>query len=116
VTFAPRDIEEMLVDEGWLVVRREASREWWIDEIWTLESGFHPIGARAYVAFIVDPQAPPERARGEHVWAVWVGREHPAARAAMVGEVPLAPDWKKIRRAEVAAEIRRLRLEPECED
>jgi hypothetical protein len=104
-----RQIEDMLADEGWLVIEREHPTEWWLDEIWTLESGWNPVGARAYVGFLVDPQSPSDRASGEHVWAVFVTGEIPTGRAGMGGEVPLRPNWEKVRRAEVLAQIRDLR-------
>jgi hypothetical protein len=111
-----RQIEEMLVDEGWLVVDKEQPAEWWLDEVWTLESGWSPIGATAYVGFLVDPQAPIERARGEHIWAVCVTRESPTGSVGLAGEVPITPNWESVHRAEVLALIRALRSDTSGRD
>jgi hypothetical protein len=111
-----RDIEEMLVDEGWLVVGRERPDLWWLDEVWVLESGWSPIGETAYVGFIVDPQAASHRRRGEEVWAVRVTREHPAGPSGLAGEVPLRPNWERLHRAEVRAQIRGLRRRISIDD
>ena len=61
------DIEEMLLREGWRVADRQVAPAWWLDEVWVLESTWSPTGTQAFVSFLVDPQAPAQRAKGEYV-------------------------------------------------
>lgn len=82
---------------GWDVVTTEdAMLEWWADEIWLLESSWSPVGARAYVTFLVDPMAPVERKKGQHVWAVMASPARPADRMGVAGEftLSLGRGWK----------------------
>ena len=72
-----RHIEEMLSREGWQVVERQAGTVWWLDEVWLLESVWSPVGCRAYLSFLVDPQVPLEREMGKQVWAVCATIEGP---------------------------------------
>lgn len=103
-----RDIEEMLAEEGWRVAERLIDLEWWLDEVWVIESAWTPVGSRAFVSFLVDPQAPFERAKGEAVWAVCVTDDAPASNVWGDDAVPLRPHWNR-RRDEVRQRIRRLR-------
>jgi hypothetical protein len=103
-------LEEILAQEGWRIVNREAPcSDWWLDEVWTLESVWSPSGRRAYVSFLVDPQASGHRRQGEHVWAVSVGQRR--ATSWNDEAVPLRPHWERVRRDEVIARLRRLRQE-----
>ena len=104
-----REIEEMLIREGWRVAERQICPAWWLDEVWVIESALDPVGRRAFVSFLVDPQAPIQRARGEGVWAVCATTEGPASTAMGEDAVPLKPHWAK-RREEVVERIRSLRL------
>jgi hypothetical protein len=57
-----RQLEELVVRDGWTIVARElSSAEWWLDEVWILESTWTPAGVRVFLSFLVDPQAPGER-------------------------------------------------------
>ena len=106
---AQRDeIEGMLSAEGWHVAERTVAPEWWLDELWTLESAWSPVGDKAFVSFLVDGAAPAERKRGEHVWAVVVGRTA-ASQWTGPGAIPLGPNWESVRRSEVEQQIRALR-------
>jgi hypothetical protein len=65
------EIESLLAEHGWNIAGVEdQALEWWADEIWVLESAWSPVGAQAYVTFLVDPQSPPNRKKGQDVWAV----------------------------------------------
>jgi hypothetical protein len=37
----------MLASQGWRVVERIARPEWWIDQLWIVESSWSPVGQRA---------------------------------------------------------------------
>ena len=102
-----REIEAILADEGWIIVERQRQPEWWLDEVWELESAWSPTGTRAYVSFLVDPQAPIQRTEGTDVWAVCVTPQAPAGGATAEEPVPLK-GWSK-RRQEVRERIRGLR-------
>lgn len=45
-----------------------------VDEKWTIESIWRPVGFRSFVYFMVDPQTSPSQVRrkGEKVWAIRV--------------------------------------------
>lgn len=74
------EILTQLARHGWRASPVEDHElEWWADEMWSLESARTPVGARAYVTFLVDPQIPHGRARrkGESVWAVMASPAKP---------------------------------------
>ena len=100
-------LEEVLAEEGWRIAERESPcSEWWLDEVWILESVWSPAGRRAYVSFIVDPAVVGHRRKGEHVWAVAIGTQRPDSWRCDV--VPLRPRWEG-RRDDVVAGVRKLR-------
>jgi hypothetical protein len=103
-----RDIEDMLLRQGWQIVERQAAPERWLDEVWVIESVWTSVGARAFVNFLVDPQAPMPRAKGEAVWAVCATVNGPASTAMGEASVPFGPRWET-RREEVLHRIRSLR-------
>ncbi len=57
--------------------RIETDTEWWADEVWVLKSDWSPVGAKAYLTFLVDPQHTPPRKPGENVWAMRISKEFP---------------------------------------
>ncbi|MBC7930758.1 MAG: hypothetical protein H7Z38_09385, partial [Rubrivivax sp.] len=71
--------------------------DWWEDEIWILEHLWSPKGIRIYLTFLVDPQAPFERKKNEHVWAARASLERSRERLADEGTVflNLHRGWKK---------------------
>src|SRR5262245_51027908 len=94
-----RQLEEILTDEGWIIVSRDvAPSEWWLDEVWTLESLWTPVGQRVFVSFLVDPQAVGDRVKGQEVWAVAATLSRPDSRQQAGPEVPLRPNWERDRR------------------
>ncbi len=75
-----------------------AGLEWWADEIWLLESSWSPVGARAYVTFLVDPMATTaDRKKGQDVWAVMASPARPADRMWVADEftLSLGRGWKE---------------------
>lgn len=64
------ELLSLLPEQGWRVSFLEEDLEWWADEMWLLESVWSPVGSRAYVTFLVDPQFEGSRKKGEAVWAV----------------------------------------------
>jgi hypothetical protein len=104
------DIETLLAEHGWWIRDRECVADvWWVDQIWTLESIWSPIGESAFLSVLVDPQAPIERGRGEHVWAVCLTRARPTTLAQARPEVPLRPHWNTVHRAEFLKVLESLR-------
>ena len=101
-------LEQTLLREGWQVADRSTPSDWWLDEVWTIESQRTPVGHRAYVSFLVDPQAPTQRRKGQDVWAVYVGPEVPTS-ATPKAAVPLRPNWDRVRSPELARRIKGLR-------
>ena len=106
-----RQIESALERAGWRVVLRESpTDQWWLDELWQLESEWSPRGATAFVSFLVDPAIVSERKPGEHVWAVGVTRERPLDWR-MERSVALRPRWEKRKFEELLTLIAALREE-----
>ncbi len=69
----------LLPEHGWRLAMIEEDLEWWADEMWLLESVWSPVGSRAYVTFLVDPQFDGSRKKGEAVWAVMASLFKPAS-------------------------------------
>jgi hypothetical protein len=78
-------IFELLPQYGWEVIndedhlRNSTWPDWFIDELWKIESVWSPKGLMVWVAFVVDPQAPNmiDRKKGESVWTVKAGLKRP---------------------------------------
>jgi hypothetical protein len=68
---------QQLSTHGWqrVAVEFPFEKEWWAAEIWTVESIWSPVGIRAYLTFLVDPQ-------GTDVWALGAACERPQDRFA----------------------------------
>ena len=96
---------ELLPRYGWEVINVEAhlrnSRglDWFIDELWEVESVWSPKGLKVWVTFVVDPQAPNlnERKKGQGVWAVKAGLQKPTGWGIENDEVALTLNagWEK---------------------
>src|SRR5215510_8577560 len=69
-------LRSALTQSGWEVETIEEPDMWWIEEAWCLRSVWSPQGQRAYLTFLVDPQATSRTARP--VWAVKASRALPA--------------------------------------
>jgi hypothetical protein len=67
-------IRTALSSHGWTVVEVEQpfEDEWWVAEIWRIESDWSPQGVWGYLTFLVDPQG----GRND-VWAVCGSRQRP---------------------------------------
>ena len=91
------ELLSQLPEHGWRVAGAEESLEWWADEMWLLESVWSPVGSRAYVTFLVDPQFDGPRKKGEAVWAVMASPAKPMSRLQVEGEftLSLGQGWKK---------------------
>ncbi|HEY0098828.1 MAG TPA: hypothetical protein VGB76_07730 [Pyrinomonadaceae bacterium] len=92
------ELLNQLPKHGWNVVSvEEAYLEWWADEMWLLESVWSPVGSRAYVTFLVDPQAPAARKKGEYVWAAKASSGKPNQWLGEEGEftLSLTAGWKE---------------------
>jgi hypothetical protein len=78
-------IFELLPQYGWEVknvedhLRNPTGLDWFIDELWEVESVWSPNGLRIWVTFVVDPQTSKsdDRKKGEDVWAVKAGLRKP---------------------------------------
>ncbi len=86
-----------LPEHGWRVACVEEELEWWADEMWRLESVWSPVGLRAYVTFLVDPQHGVVRKKGEAVWAVMASPGRPGCWFRVEGEftLSLGRGWKE---------------------
>ena len=91
------ELLSQLPEHGWRVKGSEENLEWWADEMWLLESEWSPVGSRAYVTFLVDPQFDGDRRKGEAVWAVMASPDKPTSRMHVEGEftLSLGQGWKK---------------------
>ncbi|MGE0045555.1 MAG: hypothetical protein AB7J28_07845 [Hyphomonadaceae bacterium] len=53
------NLRAALEQAGWRIETEEvATHEWWLFECWRLTSTWRPVGAVAYVLFLVDPLYP----------------------------------------------------------
>jgi hypothetical protein len=85
---------------GWEVMPlKEHELEWWADEIWLLSSKWSPVGGRAYLTFLVDPQIADAdlRQKGEAVWAVMASTEKPTKWQSAADDFTLSLNrgWKE---------------------
>ena len=73
--------------------------DWFIDELWEVESAWSPKGLKLWITFLVDPQAPNliERKKSQGVWAVKAGLRKPPESRIGDAEVYLSlnADWEK---------------------
>lgn len=77
--------QELLPRHGWEVVRVDdelrgsMASDWFVDELWEVESTWSPLGLKLWMTFVVDPQTPnlPERKKGQGVYAVKAARRKP---------------------------------------
>jgi hypothetical protein len=76
----PKDrLRAALAASGWEVEAGAHSLPWWAEDVWCIRSLWSPSEARAYVTFLVDPQATTNQiARGpKSIWAVKASRVLP---------------------------------------
>ncbi len=77
--FQKTELLNRLSEYGWRLAGNEENLEWWVDEMWLLESVWSPAGCRAYLTFLVDPQFEGNRKKGEAVWAVMASMHRPVS-------------------------------------
>ena len=109
MTTQQRQIDEMLSSQGWQVVERQVKPSWWLAEVWVLESTHTPVGSRAYLSFLIDPQSLSLRDTDAKVWALSLSLEGPAITPMGNDVVPLLRNWEKRGRPELLEKIRALR-------
>jgi hypothetical protein len=98
-------IFELLPQYGWEVInveehlRGSTAQDWFIDELWEVESVWTPKGLKVWITFVVDPMAPSlnERKKGQGVWAVKAGLQKPTSWGTEDDEVTLTLNagWEK---------------------
>ena len=93
-----RQLEEALLSSGWRIAEREPiTAEWWVDEIWTIESVWRPVGFTLFLSFLVDLVYSGTRRSGEKISAITCSSIRPRTRADMMGGplIFLRPAWEK---------------------
>src|SRR5262245_16528941 len=104
-------LTDRLTREGWRVIERETGQDWWLDELWIIESVWSPAGQRLWITFLVDPMHDGLRRKGEHVWAVGVTKSAPRnASQVKTTAVPIRNGWESSLE-ELLGQIRRFRGE-----
>lgn len=88
-------ILETLEQHGWRRVSVDKSCDWWADEIWALSSVWPPVGARAWMVFLVDPEWKGHRSAGEGVCAVAVDTVARKERTGWLLEIPVGRRWER---------------------
>jgi hypothetical protein len=68
-----REIQSQIEKNGWKIIDID-EYEWWENEVWEIESIWSPIGAKAFVVFVVDPQILIDKSA---VWAVLASPKRP---------------------------------------
>jgi hypothetical protein len=91
-----------LPEHGWRVACVVDNLEWWASEMWVLESVWSPVGGRAYVTFLVAPDAPilpydKTHKRSEAVWAVMASPQKPDGRLSVENQftLSLGQGWER---------------------
>lgn len=69
-----REIQSEIERSGWKIVSVD-DYEWWENEVWEIESIWSPIGKKAFIVFVVDPQILTDKSA---VWAVLVSSKCPS--------------------------------------
>jgi len=94
--FQSTQFENELKNRGWIISAKEICPEWWADELWVLESIWSPLGVRAHITFLVDPQidVPSKRKKGQQVWAVSVSASKPRGPFDGDHALPLGRGWR----------------------
>jgi hypothetical protein len=88
------DLAKRLERDGWVVVDRQRGADWWADEVWSIQSTWHPRGYRLWITFLIDPMHDGPRAPGEHVWAVGVTESQPMGPEEVTPTaVPIRHGW-----------------------
>ena len=93
-----RQLEEGVTLSGWRIVDRvQISSEWWADEIWTIDSVWHPAGFRLFLTFLVDLMQSGPRRPGEDVSEVSCSSSYRGTREEATGgpTIYLRPSWEK---------------------
>ncbi len=61
-----RTIQAKIEKNGWKIVKID-EYEWWENKVWEINSTWSPIGAKAFITYVVDPQIIVDK---NAVWAV----------------------------------------------
>lgn len=69
-----REIQAEIEKNGWKIVNVD-DYEWWENEVWEIASDWSPVGAKAFITFVVDPQIIVDK---NAVWAVLASLIRPA--------------------------------------
>ena len=88
-------LADALEVDGWDVLEHVTDLDWWADEIWELTSRWSPVGASAFVTFLVDPMWEGVRRKGQGVWAVGCSADYPKDRGHACGEGLLGLNQRK---------------------
>ena len=93
-----RQLEAALLSSGWRIAERESiTSESWIDEIWTIESVWRPVGFTLVLTFIVEPVYSGIRPSGEKALAISCSSIRPRTYGEAMGGplIFLRPSWEK---------------------
>jgi len=80
---------ELMPRHGWEVLsvdaelRHSTASDWFVDELWEVESMWSPRGVKLWVTFVVDPLTPnlSERKKGQGIYVVKAARQKPTGWA-----------------------------------
>ena len=73
--FQKQTIREKILENGWNITELEnVELDWWASEMWRIESVWSPIGATAFVTFLLEPE------NMEYVWAIMASEKKPVNR------------------------------------
>jgi len=67
------EIQSTIEKSGWRIVNID-NYEWWENEVWEIESIWSPVGKKAFLVFVVDPQILIDK---NAVWAVLASIKRP---------------------------------------
>lgn len=93
-----KQLEAALLSSGWRIAEREPiTAEWWVDEIWTIESVWRPVGFTLFLTFLVELVYSGTRRAREKVSAISCSSVRPRTYADMMAgpRIFLRPSWEK---------------------
>lgn len=87
-----KEIKSLIEENGWKI-RDIDKYEWWENEVWEIESIWTPIGTKAFIVFVVDPQIITDKSA---VWAVLTSLKRPLGWQGESGDFTLVFNnkWK----------------------
>lgn len=70
-------LKELFDRHGWELVETHVPEDWWIAEVWLINSTWSPTDCYIFISFLVDPQWEDRTRRKAGVWAISLSLKQP---------------------------------------